>query len=167
MKVLLLQKTYIFWHILQRLLFLLHAISLHIPCVSSPSLRLFWQIHTWHCTLTQSPKGEVFKAVIGPAQCQSRKEPMGRWSTRFMGRSVSGKKTNAYFFFDQCITPALTQRRQLNKTKRMGRRCTSFMGRLKKKKKVWDVSAQKARRPTGHLPGMPDYQSSPDNRNPL
>ncbi len=29
------------------------------------------------CTLTQSPKWELFKDVIGSAQCQLRKEPMG------------------------------------------------------------------------------------------
>lgn len=45
----------------------------------------------------------------------------------------------------------------------MGRQCTSFMGRSDKRKeeKKRDVSAQKARRPSGKLPCLPNGQSAP------
>ena len=63
---------------------------------SAHSLRFFSISQTiltdthWHtCTLDQSPKGEVFKDVIGPAQCQSRKDPMGHgvsWTGQLSGK---------------------------------------------------------------------------------
>ncbi len=85
------------------------AISLCFPSISSPSLWLSLDYFDRYTpTLTQSPKWELFKDVIGSAQCKLRKEPIGCRLNILWARLSEKKKSYADFFWQIHNTAAKT-----------------------------------------------------------
>jgi len=87
--------------------------SLQLPCVSSPSVWLFWEmLHTdiARLSLAQSPKEEVFKDVIGPVPLSMNK--ITRADLLLWWAVLSEKQTNKQ------------TKKQQNK-KQKGHQCTS------------------------------------------
>lgn len=114
-----------------RAFFFFHTISLCLPCVSFPSLGLFWQMHT-----------DTARLKMWLGQCQLRKEPIGRWSTCFMGQSVRKKSYNDFFWqmhYASTKTPALSIKQ--SKKKKGWTADVRVLWADQTKKKVWDVSA--------------------------